>query len=425
MGSLIQNTVFGKKKYKPNTFIGGVAASLNTPALVATRLGIPVTRIKSFGIIENDIQFAVIGGTYVIPNGAFRDNLSITSFDDQEGLVTSISSQGFRYASNLTFINFPNITSISSYVFQSSKISGVINFTKCTTIDTDSFQQLLGSANISFPVLTSIIGTNIFVRSSSSTIINVPLSFMTSNGGKPDSNLSTPLLGLVTINYIGYVPDTSYNTEIGGVSGTFTARNIAAFILGIGSGALVNLQTIGGNIRFKILDDYTLKGGAFQGSNSITFFDDSIQGYVKNVLDSAFNNCSVQWVKLYGITNITGNSVLRDSPSVTSFEMPNLLTFSSSYFGRNCVNFSTISFPNVTDIASDSAFYGDANSIKNFYLPNCTKLGTTAGQTSVFYLSKTGGTITVKSNLQTNNAGNPDGDLQYAISRGTNVNYIP
>ena len=37
---------FGKSKYKPNTFIGGVSATLNTSALVANKLGISVVELR-------------------------------------------------------------------------------------------------------------------------------------------------------------------------------------------------------------------------------------------------------------------------------------------------------------------------------------------------------------------------------------------
>ena len=69
---------FGKQKLKPNTFIGGVSATLNTPALVATRLGISVSRIKAFKIVGENIEFAVVGGSYEIPNSAFSGNTNLT-----------------------------------------------------------------------------------------------------------------------------------------------------------------------------------------------------------------------------------------------------------------------------------------------------------------------------------------------------------
>lgn len=41
----LRKTIFGRKKLRANTFIGGVADTINTPALIASRLGISVARI--------------------------------------------------------------------------------------------------------------------------------------------------------------------------------------------------------------------------------------------------------------------------------------------------------------------------------------------------------------------------------------------
>jgi len=66
MGALLQNTVFGRQKAAVNTYIGGVSATINTPALLASTLGISASRIKLFSTIGSDIQCAIIGGSYSI-----------------------------------------------------------------------------------------------------------------------------------------------------------------------------------------------------------------------------------------------------------------------------------------------------------------------------------------------------------------------
>ncbi|SEO96059.1 Leucine rich repeat-containing protein [Flavobacterium sp. CF108] len=424
MGSLIQNTIFGKSNYKINTYIGGIGDIITTPALLAAKLGISANRIKMFRISDNNIECAIIGGTYIIPSGAFHSNSKITSYNDKEGLVSTINSQAFRFTSNLTEVNFPNVTTIKEYSFQESKISADINFPNCTTVETNSFTFLKGTGVLNFPSLTNI-AINSFISPNGIYTINVPLSLMTINNGKPHSELTDSRLGKTTINYIGYVPDNSYNTEIGNVANIVTSRSILANTIGIGSGGIVNFQIIGSNIRFKILDNYVLKLSLFEFKKSITYYDDSIGGFVSDISNDAFNQSTIQWAKFYGITKINGNNIIRDTSTVTSFEMPNLITFNADYFGRNCENLTTLSFPNLTAITSVSAFYADANGIKNFYFPKCRQLGPNVSQNSVFYLCKTGSIITVNAFLQTCNSGLPDGDLQYAISsRGASVNYI-
>ncbi|WP_149208238.1 leucine-rich repeat protein [Flavobacterium johnsoniae] len=422
MSSLLQNTIFGKSNYKVNTYIGGVADTINTPALLASKLQISPARIKLFRIIDNDIECAIISGSYIIPYECFWGS-KITYFNDKDGLVTIINNQAFRYTSNLNYINFPNVIAIRGYAFQESKISGIINFPNCTTLETNSFTNLIGSGTLNFPSLINI-ETNSIIYPWGVYTINVPLALMTVNGGKPHSELSDPHLGGTIINYIGYIPDTTYNTEIGGVADTITSVSILATTIGIGSGGILNLHTIGNNIRFKILTNYFLKDNSFNSNRNITHYDDSIEGFVSDIGNSAFYQSSLQWAKFYGIKEINGYEVIRDTSTVTSFEMPNLITFNANYFGRNCENLTTVSFPNVTAITSHAAFYADGNGIQNFNLPKCRQLGPDVSQSSVFYLCSGGSTITVNSFLQTCNSGLPDGDLQYAVnSRGATVNY--
>lgn len=101
-----------KSGIKPNTFIGGVGATINTPALLATKLGIAVSRIKGFRVVGLDVQCAIIG-SYSIPASAFYLNNKITYFDDIEGLVTTIHYGVFSGASNLTLVNFPNCLTVN------------------------------------------------------------------------------------------------------------------------------------------------------------------------------------------------------------------------------------------------------------------------------------------------------------------------
>ena len=103
---------FGKQKVKvPNTFIGGIGGTINTPALLAAKLGISENRIKLFKVTGVDVECAIIGGSYSLPIGAFASDQSITYYIDIDGLNTKIY-KGLNSCNNLKTLYFPNLTSL-------------------------------------------------------------------------------------------------------------------------------------------------------------------------------------------------------------------------------------------------------------------------------------------------------------------------
>ena len=121
---------FGKQKVKvPNTFIGGIGGTINTPALLASKLGISENRIKLFKVTGVDVECAVIGGSYVLKEGAFYNNSDITFFNDQSGLMSNTHNNGFRNAINLIYAILPNVSSIAGV---NSNLSGA--FQDCTKL---------------------------------------------------------------------------------------------------------------------------------------------------------------------------------------------------------------------------------------------------------------------------------------------------
>jgi hypothetical protein len=141
----LQKTVFGRVKYKPNTFIGGVSATINTPDLIATKLGISVTKIKAFSVIGSNIQFAVTGVNYAITNNAFLGNSSITYFRDIDAKCYGLSDNAFRKCLNLNEVVLPNTIlgsySINSYPVVSTLLTKVI-LTGTTIIPNGAFNGL-------------------------------------------------------------------------------------------------------------------------------------------------------------------------------------------------------------------------------------------------------------------------------------------
>jgi hypothetical protein len=105
---------FGRGYYIPNTFIGGVGATINTPNLLASIIQIDVDRIQGFRVIGANIECAIIGGTYVIPQISFGNtvlanaNQNITYYIDENNLVTNVASNAFQNCQFLNTATFRN-----------------------------------------------------------------------------------------------------------------------------------------------------------------------------------------------------------------------------------------------------------------------------------------------------------------------------
>lgn len=425
----LRKTIFGCKKFEANTFIGGVSASIGTASALAAKLQISASRVSNFKVVGNNIQCKILGGSYTIPILCFRNDSTITYYNDPMGLVTYIQSQGLRYCTNLTYVNFPNVVVFESYVLENAKLTGTIDFPKLTTLGTMTLYFMTGLCTINMPAVTALGGNTFFGINTDSTL-NINIALKTSNLGRPDANLSSSALGRLLVNYIGYNDDTSYNTEIGGTVGNsfITDKRTLAQKLALGSGAIDNFQNANGVLRFKTTEKYGFSTGAFQNRSEITYYDDSIIGNVSNITDGAFRGCAnLQWLKFYGtvIGQVSFGNAVRDCPNLTLTDMPNVITFGHGYWGRNCPKLTSISLPNVTNINVKAAFYSDLNSLKDFYMPKLVQCGPTAGYESIFYLINAGGTITVNVALQTADSGSPDGDLVYAANnRGATIVYV-
>jgi hypothetical protein len=100
----LQKTVFGRVKYKPNTFIGGVGAITNTPVLLAARLNTSVNNIKAFSVIGNDVQCAVVNN-YSIGWNQWDNRSDLTYYRDEGGKCVLVAGQR-------TFANCINLVEV-------------------------------------------------------------------------------------------------------------------------------------------------------------------------------------------------------------------------------------------------------------------------------------------------------------------------
>ena len=97
---MIQNHyIYGKVRNFPiNTIIGGVAASISTKAVLATKLSIPESEIRKFVIVGSDVH-ANIRSDYSLANDCFYNNLNLTKYKDIDGHVTSVGINALKNTS--------------------------------------------------------------------------------------------------------------------------------------------------------------------------------------------------------------------------------------------------------------------------------------------------------------------------------------
>lgn len=189
-----------------NTEIGGVASTINTPALLATKLGIDVSRITNFTIVGSDIK-CKITGSYAITS--FSGDTSITYYKD-DGIATDFNS--FYNCSNLYLIDLPGvITCTSNYIGRDNgtHLSPYMNILlkNCTSLPNDgAFYE--SRANIIYiPNCLSLGSTagyeQVFYRLlGSGRKIYVNPFLETCNGGSPDGDLTYAISQGAIVRYI-------------------------------------------------------------------------------------------------------------------------------------------------------------------------------------------------------------------------------
>ncbi|KOP39225.1 hypothetical protein DBB36_02130 [Flavobacterium sp. WLB] len=357
MSSLLQNTVFGNTKNKPNTFIGGVSSTINTPALIAGKLGISSNRINNFKIKGADIEFTITGGKYEIASNAFYGDTSLTFFNDRFGLVTRINLNAFYNCTNYTGdVSFPSVTRVDSQAFSGTRISSFY-FPALTTC-AGGLEFSNNSSLISFdaPILISLTSTGTFRSCTNLVTVYAPLLILT-----------------VTNSTVFRYCSNLLNLTIGKPTG-------------IGNNAFEGAE----KLLFIDLSNATIISPiAFSGC---TLLKDIVDlNKVTSLGDECFLNCiSLEIVvNVNSLTTITGNSFL------------------------NCEKVLGYNFNSLRTITGGSGFTGNL-AVNFIYMPLLNQLGATTANNGIFSLIKTDAVITVSPYLKTVNAGTPDGDLLYA-----------
>jgi len=175
-----------------NTEIGGVAATISTPALLATKLGISVGAISNFTIVGSDIKCRITG-SYVIPTNCWNGNTSITSYVDSDYLITSVLDGAFSNTNLSGRIDFRNATSIGTNAFRVSNVTEFL-FYNATSVGDGCFYLTPLAKQIYIPKCT-LLGTTsgdnaVFLGIDATAKIYANPSLATNNAGNPDGDLT-------------------------------------------------------------------------------------------------------------------------------------------------------------------------------------------------------------------------------------------
>jgi hypothetical protein len=219
-----------------------------------------------------------------------------------------------------------------------------------------------------------------------------------------------------------------------GINNTVSIGNVSSFITSAADMAarcsllesqIFDFNIDGADITFKTYTDYNLNVDAFR-STSILYYRD--YNHLIN-LNSGGEFRSSSIIDFIGVnTLIIGNGTFLLS-NLETFTAPNCNTLLSTTFrGSNIV---IANLPKVTFIQSfttvTSGNFTDCTFLELINIPLCTILGNTDGSTNEFIFDniKTGCVINANVFLQTNNSGNSDENLVYAINTNSAiVNYI-
>jgi len=177
--------------------------------------------------------------------------------------------------------------------------------------------------------------------------------------------------------------------------------------------------------------DYNILPGAVVDPNSVSdwntylnFLDGALQPYE---FDSVVYDPAGPQVVLYGNSSIniiiTSQSGLTQDAGIANISDDGLIIELGNLALFNTFNLQNLISESIVTIG-DVAFRGSG--IVFQYTPNCTQLGETSGDDGVYLNVIDPITVFVSSVLETNNGGNPDGDIDFLLTNypGSTVTYI-
>lgn len=339
-----------------------------TEAEAANIFDISAIYDAKFNAILPDRNYGIMVKPVVLNSGQIgpKSDISISPFLDIPTPPPSTNTFIYGIASIA-----PDEASLSALI--GASVASMSNF---AIISDDVFVTI--SSSYSFPENAFL--NNTLITGFEDNAGHATLSFGSFSGA---SNLeffrSPPIINMSNNVFLGCtslieLPDLSLLSFIG----QFILRDTTAFTTPI----INNVATI-------------VSTSAFQNSRISAFTSNSVDSIANNAFASNINLTSINIIN----ATILGTTAFNQTRS-TIYDFPNVLVVGNFCFA-NCANAVTIN------------------------LNSCTDLGTSVGDNGVFINLKLNCTITVPIALATNNGGNPDGDLQYAVaSRNATIIYV-
>jgi hypothetical protein len=312
MGNL-KKYVFGRSKgVLLNTFIGGVASTINTASLLATKIQISTSRITSFSVVGNDIQ-CKIDGTYAMPVSAFEglpntnNNAGITFYIDAQNICISLGVGSFSSNQQqmlITEINFGGVISVgygSFLGYPSRSFIKKIILPQATTLNGSKVISALPDLELVYiprcTVLGASVGDNeIFsVSKLKGTVIYANPFLQTNNSGGIDGDLQFAISGGAIVRYVT----------------NFTAPNP---VTTLSAGAIYNTA-----IQLNLT--------APSGANAIDYYEVYVNGvfnkiitasgqYISVLTANTFYNITVVSVDIFYNKSVVSNNLLVSTSNV-------------------------------------------------------------------------------------------------------------
>ena len=209
---------------------------------------------------------------------------------------------------------------------------------------------------------------------------------------------------------------TGANTFIGGVASIISTKAALATKLGVLESDISDFSLIGSDVEARINVNYTIQFQAFYNNRTITYFKCTDFSCV-NIGGQSFYGSSLRNIEVKA--TMLGNS-FNNTDKLEEVLIPEIVQIFNNPFSNSALL--EVSLPKLVN-CSNNAFTNSY--LQKVYLPNeSLVLGSTTGDNGVFLNIKPGCNIYVHPNLQTANAGSPDGDLVYAVNNGAIVTYI-
>jgi hypothetical protein len=299
-----------------NTYIGGVASTISTPALLASKLAIDVSRLTNFSIVGSDIK-CKITGSYGMPTSAFLSDTSVTYLYDYDSLITSFTATAFRFATNFRYLIARGVTTIT----------GVRNFER-TKLELLDFPNLTSAPATAFNNIGTSNGqkTNIYIPNCVTLGVNVTANENVFFGIIPGSIIYAKP-SLATINSGGVEGDLAYAIAQGAIVRYVTNYTSPSPVTTLASGTIYNKAV-------------QLTFTAPSSTNAIDYYECWESGVLKNTITASSQyitklvSNSSQSIVIYAVDVFMNKSLVSNTLSVSTTSTNTTSSETSAFASR-------------------------------------------------------------------------------------------